>query len=78
MIDKLKILLTKQFKTYNFALKQIKMKFIFNLFKNLIKNLIERITFYVLNKLRKQYKIMMRIIIDEVFFYRILKILKLR
>ena len=42
-----------------------------------MKNLIERIIFHILNIMRKQYKIMLRIVIDENKFASCIKIFEI-
>ena len=60
MIDNIEILLKTQINKYNTTLNQIKRKIAYNLSRELMRDLIARVTSHALTKIRKQYKKILR------------------
>ena len=65
IVDRLKILLKNQYENYIIKFEQVKMSIAFNLSKELMKNLIKKISLYALQKIRKQWKHVKKTAIDS-------------
>ena len=61
VIDDLETMLINQHEFYLHDLNVIKMKISINLFKDFMRNLLNRVISYVLDKIRKQYKFLRKI-----------------
>ena len=61
VVDKFETFMNIQNQIYETILKQIKMRISIDLSRDLFKNLIERVSFYVLRKIKKQNKLIIKI-----------------
>ena len=61
VIDDFETLLSNQHESYLHNLNVIKMKISVNILRDLMRNLLNRVTPYVLDKIRKQYKLLRKI-----------------